>query len=102
MMAQYSAAHRRHGLASDTTGCGSRSRGFRMKLCRGTASAGGFWSAIIIATRHISISNRAAGVAGSLRYLVVLLVIVLICATNGRIPRSTGEYMFTSEAKFFV
>ena len=34
--ALYSAAHRRHGLASDTVGCGSRSCGFHVNMCSTT------------------------------------------------------------------
>jgi hypothetical protein len=61
--AQYSAAHRRHGLASDTVGCGAQSRGFLINMCRGTARACGLGKALTIAARHISISNNADGVA---------------------------------------
>jgi hypothetical protein len=78
--AQYNAAHSRHGLASDTAGCGLRFRGFLMNMCSGTASAGGLVSAIITAARHISISNRADGVARAVRYCVALPVIAFICA----------------------
>ena len=48
--ALYSAAHRRHGLASDTVGCGSRWWGFHVNMCSGgTASVCGCRSATIIA-----------------------------------------------------
>ena len=97
--AQYSAAHRRHGLASDTVGCGSRSRGFLINMCRGTARACGLVRAITIAARHISISNNADGMARTVLYEVALLVMALNCAMNERIPRTTGEYIVTNEAR---
>ena len=81
--ALYSSAHRRHGLASDTVGCGLRFRGGLMNICSGTASAGGLMSTIITTARQISISNRAEGVACAVRYCVALVVIAFICAMNG-------------------
>ena len=83
--ALYSAAQRRHGLASDTVGYGSRSRGFCMNMCSGTASVCGCRSATIIAF--------------AVRYSVALLVLAFIWAVKGRIPRSTGEYMVTNDAR---
>ena len=70
-----------------------------MNICSGTASAGGLVSTIITAARQISISNRADGVACAVRYCVALPVIAFICAMNGRIPRSTGEYIVTSDER---
>ncbi len=70
-----------------------------MNMCSGTASAGGLVSAIITAARQNSISNRADGVACAVRYCVALPVIAFICAMNGRIPRSVGEYRVTSDER---
>ena len=98
-MALYSAAHKRHWLASDTVGYGSRSRWFLMNMYSGTASVCGCLSATIIAARHNSISNNADGVACTVRYVVALLVMAFIWAVKGRIPRSTGEYVATSDAR---
>ena len=56
-------------------------------------------STIITAARQISISNKADGVACAVRYCVALLVIAFICAMNGRIPRSIGEYIVTSDER---
>ena len=89
----------RHGLASDTVGCGLRFRGFLMNICSGTASAGGLMSPIITAARQTSISNRSDGVACAVRYCVALLVIAFICAMNGRIPHSIGEYIVISDER---
>ena len=80
-------------------GCGSRSRGFLMNMCRGTTRACGLVRAKTIAAHHILISNKADGVARTILYGVALLVIASICAMNGRIPRTTGEYMVTNEAR---
>ena len=57
--ALYSAANRRHGLASDTVGYGSRSRGFLMNMCSGTANVCGCRCTTIVAARHNSISDNA-------------------------------------------
>ena len=70
-----------------------------MNTCSGTARVAGFISAITVAARHICISNSADGVAACFRYSVARQVIAMICATNGRMPRITGEYKFTSDAK---
>ena len=91
------AAHRRHGLASETIEWTCFILGFRTKAVIDTAKASGSAMHITIAARHIAIAKQADGFALALCCVLAFFVIWFIAATNGRIPRMNGEYKLTSD-----